>query len=385
MEWKLTDLEIDPEFEQQIPGLTSDEFNQLKRNILADGKILTPLIVWGRKIIDGHNRYRILKKHPELPFTVTEIEFDDRYAAMAWICHHQLGRRNLTSEQKRYLIGKQYKSEKQSHGGSEHRDRDASNGQFTSSGQNGPSRGGIRTRERIAAENNTSVNYVRRAEKFAEGVDAADAVLPGIKQELLSGTIRPLKKDVAAVGRAPAEKRLEMAKQLRDVHLPGKKPQKERADPGKTMSSDQAGDVTCKEESSKENISPAGGDPHKKEKPEDRIPDKKEGEQEPPARKKTKAEILSGIEKISEDMLHSEGVAAATEEHMMNELADAFESMKWRWDTCAEFYPNPVRTVSGQKKIRELAREAIRYFETVLEGVLWDEDKRVRLSGADDQ
>ena len=70
---------------------------------------------------------------------------------------------------------------------------------------------------------------------------------------------------------------------------------------------------------------------------------------------------------------------------MMNELADAFESMKWRWDTCAEFYPNPVRTVSGQKKIRELAREAIRYFETVLEGVLWDEDKRVRLSGADDQ
>ena len=137
MEWKLADLEIDPEFEQQIPGLTSDEFNQLKRNILADGKILTPLIVWGRKIIDGHNRYRILKKHPELPFTVTEIEFDDRYAAMAWICHHQLGRRNLTSEQKRYLIGKQYKSEKQSHGGSEHRDRDASNGQFTSSGQNG--------------------------------------------------------------------------------------------------------------------------------------------------------------------------------------------------------------------------------------------------------
>ena len=44
MEWKLADLEIDPEFEQQIPGLTSDEFNQLKRNILADGKILTPLI-----------------------------------------------------------------------------------------------------------------------------------------------------------------------------------------------------------------------------------------------------------------------------------------------------------------------------------------------------
>ena len=35
--------------------------------------------------------------------------------------------------------------------------------------------------------------------------------------------------------------------------------------------------------------------------------------------------------------------------------------------------------------LRELARDAIRYFETVLEGVLWDEDKRVRLSGADDQ
>lgn len=35
----------------------------------------------------------------------------DKYAAIAWICRNQLGRRNLTPEQKRYLIGKQYEAD----------------------------------------------------------------------------------------------------------------------------------------------------------------------------------------------------------------------------------------------------------------------------------
>ena len=68
------------------------------------------------KLLDGHNRYRILKKHPEIPFKTFPKEFPDKYAAIAWICRNQLGRRNLTPEQKRYLVGKQYKAEKASHG-----------------------------------------------------------------------------------------------------------------------------------------------------------------------------------------------------------------------------------------------------------------------------
>ena len=75
-----------------------------------------PFLVYYRKrkliIRDEFEAY--LKKHPEIPFDTVEIVFSDKPAAIAWICRNQLGRRNLTPDQKRYLMGKQYKSEKAS-------------------------------------------------------------------------------------------------------------------------------------------------------------------------------------------------------------------------------------------------------------------------------
>lgn len=110
------DLKIDKEFAEKIPPLTKEEYEQLESNILADGCVINPLIVWNGVIVDGHNRYRILQDHPEIPFQVHEKEFSDRYEVIAWICKNQLGRRNLTPAQRKYLIGKQYEAEKARHG-----------------------------------------------------------------------------------------------------------------------------------------------------------------------------------------------------------------------------------------------------------------------------
>ena len=106
-------LRIDPEFESKIPPLTEEEYQLLEENILQDGVVLNPLIVWNGCIVDGHNRFRIIQAHPEIKYTVFEKEFPDRYAAIAWICCNQLGRRNLTPQQKKYLIGQRYEAEKQ--------------------------------------------------------------------------------------------------------------------------------------------------------------------------------------------------------------------------------------------------------------------------------
>ena len=100
----LNALKIDPEFQGKIPPLTFEELNQLEANILRDGRIINPLIVWQGLIVDGHNRYTIAKKHPEIPFTVHEKEFASRYEAIIWICKNQLGRRNLTPEQKKLSL-----------------------------------------------------------------------------------------------------------------------------------------------------------------------------------------------------------------------------------------------------------------------------------------
>ena len=200
----LNALKVDPEFQGKIPPLTFEELNQLEANILRDGRIINPIIVWEELIVDGHNRFTIAKKHPEIPFTVHEKEFANRYEAIIWICKNQLGRRNLTPEQKSYLIGKQYEAEK-------HADFNRGN-QYTSSKksgcyQNGNSQKLNRTCERIASENGIGRNTVIRAEQFAKGVDAAEEAVPGTRQKVLSGEVKPTAAEIASVARAPPEDR----------------------------------------------------------------------------------------------------------------------------------------------------------------------------------
>ena len=91
----MINLKIDPEFQNQIPPLTDDEYKQLEENILKEGKLLSPLIVWNNILVDGHNRYEIVQEHPEISFSTMPLPFESREEVLAWICKNQLGRRNL--------------------------------------------------------------------------------------------------------------------------------------------------------------------------------------------------------------------------------------------------------------------------------------------------
>ena len=216
-------LIIDPEFRDKIPPLTEDEFSLLEENILSDGAVFSPLIVWDGTILDGHNRYEIIQKHPELTYAVHKVSFANRYEAISWICKHQLGRRNLTPQQKKYLIGQRYEAEKQADAfhGNQHTLSDESGADKKCPHQNSRHV----TQSRIAKETNTSASYVREAGTFAKGVDAAEEALPGIKQEILTGTIKPTASAVAAVAKAAPEERLRLAADLKkSKDDKGKKP-----------------------------------------------------------------------------------------------------------------------------------------------------------------
>ena len=201
-------LKIDPEFQSKIPPLTFEELNLLETNILEEGRILSPLIVWNGLIVDGHNRFAILKNHPEIKYTVLEKEFANRYEAIVWICKNQLGRRNLTPEQRKYLIGKQYEAEKQSNGG------DRKSSAKKSVGQNDQLIGKKHTKLRIADENNVNESFVRRAESFANGVDAAEEAVSGTRAKILSGEVKPTAAELAAVSRAAPEERPALVAEL---------------------------------------------------------------------------------------------------------------------------------------------------------------------------
>lgn len=196
-------LQIDPEFESKIPPLTDDEYKQLEENIVSEGVVLMPLIVWNGTIVDGHNRYKIAQAHPGIIFDALEKDFDNRYEALAWICKNQLGRRNLTPEQKDYLIGHRYKAEKQVRGGK----REATV-------QNEPLQDDHITRKKIAEESGISASSVMRDEWYADGVDAAEQESPGAKEKLLTGKVKAKKQDVAAIARASPEKRKSLMEQI---------------------------------------------------------------------------------------------------------------------------------------------------------------------------
>ncbi len=216
-------LQIDKEFESKIPPLTDDEYRQLEENIVAEGVVLNPLIVWNDTIVDGHNRYKIVQAHPEVIFTVHEKDFDNRYEVLAWICKNQLGRRNLTPIQKKLLVGDQYEAEKMAHGEaarfSHSKAADSPCGQNDHMGASG------KTRKKVAAETNTSESFVKRAGQYSKGVTAAEEVSPGFRQEVLSGKITPTQKEMQAIAKAAPEKRKSLMDQIFC-------PQKVKADKG---------------------------------------------------------------------------------------------------------------------------------------------------------
>ena len=215
----MINLKIDPEFQSQIPPLTNDEFKQLEENILKEGKLISPLIVWGNTLVDGHNRYAILQKHPEIYFSTMPLPFESREEVLAWICKNQLGRRNLTPGQKLFLIGKQYEAEKSAHGESRKELHDE-NGRFHRSCQTDNSGETMKTCERIAEENGVSTATVLRASKYMKGVEIADELMPGLKQSILSGQTKVSKADMRNLANANYDDR---KRTLQDILHPERK------------------------------------------------------------------------------------------------------------------------------------------------------------------
>ena len=222
-------LTINPRFESVIPPMTTAELVLLEDNILADGRVLMPIVVWNGTIIDGHKRFKIVEKHPEIKYSITELFFDDEFEAIAWICKNQLGRRNLPEEYKKYLIGKRYAAEKkiaEFHGN-----------QYTLSGESGMGQNDPHqrkkhgTRTKVAEETNTSESYVKRADLYARGADAAEVLFPGMRDEILSGAIPTTAEEVMSMAKMTPE---EIKKLAEDLRLP-KRERKEKQDNGQPI------------------------------------------------------------------------------------------------------------------------------------------------------
>ena len=110
-------------------------------------------------------------------------------AAIVWMCRNQLGRRNITDEQKTVLIGEAYKAQKMSVGapeGNKNAEKQSrQNGDFVLKSEG-------KTKDVIAKQFGISGSTVERSERFVDGLNAAEEVSPGIKDAVLSGAVKAL-------------------------------------------------------------------------------------------------------------------------------------------------------------------------------------------------
>jgi hypothetical protein len=172
-------IAIDKQFKTLFRPLTDEENHQLEANILKDG-IRDPLVLWGNILIDGYNRYTIAQKH-HLKFG-TEKDFKDKTEAEIWIRTNQKGRRNLTSFEKTYNIGKLYELTKNRQGG-DHKSK-GHHDQLKNTA--------LDLSEKFGVGEKT----IRRAAEFVKEIDAIGEVDSEIKDRFLSGAIRATQKNI---------------------------------------------------------------------------------------------------------------------------------------------------------------------------------------------
>jgi len=200
-------LKIDPEFKGLIKALQTKEYLQLESNILMDG-CREAIITWNGIIVDGHNRYEICTRHG-IPFRIQEMDFDCREAVIAWICANQLGRRNISEETRKYLIGVQYNTEKivaskrNSRGINQYSSNDYID--YTLPPEDIERQITHRTAERIAEENHISHATVQKYAIYSKALDEIGQHEPKLVRKILSGAYKISHKNIVELSKRTPE------------------------------------------------------------------------------------------------------------------------------------------------------------------------------------
>ena len=218
------DLAIDEEFSALIRPLANDEYHTLEESLLREG-CREPILIWNGIIVDGHNRYKICKRW-DLPYRTTEKQFSSREEAMSWICANQLGRRNLSEEMRRYLIGKRYEIEKQIQrknnrpiwepvkkpDGSEMSAKEL----YDAGGHLIEYRNRMKnpTAERIGAEYHISHGTVEKYGRYSRAVDTIADVSPELAPQILNGSFKVSQDNLIALAKLDSQNMHRYARQL---------------------------------------------------------------------------------------------------------------------------------------------------------------------------
>lgn len=206
-------FKIEPEFQDLIPLMSSEEYEMLEKSIIKDG-CREPLIIWAGEniLLDGHNRFKICLEN-KIKYKTMLMDFDDEDAAKAWMIDNQLSRRNLLPHDFKMLLGMRYKLAK--------KEPSEKGNQHTAIGKNYQKQN---TAETIAKDHGVSEKTVRNAEKYVDDVQNLKSKIDNFKPQ--EHTQKEIKEAAEIIEENPEE-----AKEI----LNGKKEVKKEHEPALAM------------------------------------------------------------------------------------------------------------------------------------------------------
>ena len=207
---------------------------------------------------------------------------------------------------------------------------------------------------------------MRRAEKYSQGIDAAEEAVPGAQEEILTGRIKATDAQIAALPAIPKEERPAILDELRKEKgkrnenlLSRLKP--ERPPPKSALP---------KPPEPPQNEEPAAPEPVTPSPPEEEIEPTSNA---PPSflqsiqghkrhlSEEDKARLQASVDARYKDK------AAATGSIMLCELQGATEDFIFRWNVVFQEHPEVLIDKVCQKKLSELMDRMMSYLKTVKE------------------
>lgn len=192
----MADILINEKFRTLIPPLTKAEYSELEKSIKREG-CREPLVIWNGYLIDGHNRYEICTRL-NIKYKVIRMLFESEEDVVSWICSNQLGRRSISEETRKYLIGKRYEAEKiigerQSNRGINQYSPD----QKRPVGR--PVSGDYRhrTADKLGKEYHVSHGTIKNYGSFSKVVDRIGERAPSLASRILAGKVKISQKGLA--------------------------------------------------------------------------------------------------------------------------------------------------------------------------------------------
>ena len=194
-----------------------------------------------------------------------------------------------------------------------------------------------KTCEKIATEIGATPIFVRRSEEFAKGVDAAEEAVPGTRQKVLSGEVKPTAAEIASVARAPPEDRPALVEKI-CAPKETKRPRSKSTSKAKNVEKSATSTTPCESQA----------EPPVIEVPSEQIVQPKQNQT-----------ALQTIRSLSAKMESVEQVADA--EGMLSEVASAADTMIYRLDVCFENYPEFLKNPKIRQKVVGLLQKAKDY------------------------